>query len=125
MKDKLFGIILEADKMCRHSAACRECVGYDHLDDCLCYLIADHLSASGVIIPICKIGDKLYEVLEDDEEGAFIEELTVTEVGTKAVFYSSYYPPQDDIRSYVLIKEIGKTVFLSREEAEQAIEKRS
>ena len=124
MKDKLFKLIVAADKKCDITEECQDCVGYGHLNDCISYLIADYLIANGVTIPICKIGDKLYEVLEDDEEGAFIEELTVTEVGTKAVFYSSYYPPQDDIRSHLPISEIGKTVFLTREEAEQALAER-
>ena len=124
MKNKLFKLIVEADKKCNITEECQECVGYGYLNDCIKYAIADHLIASGVTIPICKVGDKLYEALQDEEEGAFIEELTVTEVGTKAVFYSSYYPPQDDIRSYVLISEIDKTVFLTREEAENYIAER-
>lgn len=125
MKNKLFKLIVEADRKCDITEECQDCVGHGYLNDCISYLIADHLIASGVTIPICKIGDKMYEVLEDEEEGAFIEELTVTEVGSKVVFYSGYYPPQDDIHSYVSISEIGKTVFLTREEAEQAIAKRS
>ena len=123
-RTKLINLLHEANDMCNATEECATCVGFGHGNECLMHLIADHLIASGVTIPICKVGDKLYEALQDEEEGAFIEELTVTEVGTKAVFYSSYYPPQDDIRSYVLISEIGKTVFPTREEAENYIAER-
>ena len=85
--------------------------------------LADHLLANGVIVPPCKVGDKLYEVIDDEE--LFITELTVTEVGTKVVFYSGYVPPKDDIHYHIPIDEIGKTYFFTREEAEKALAERS
>ena len=85
--------------------------------------IADYLISNGVIVPPCKVGDKLYEVIDDEE--LFITELTVTEVGTKVVFYSGYVPPKDDIHYHIPIDEIGKTYFFTREEAEKALAERS
>lgn len=81
--------------------------------------IAEKLLANGVIVSPCKVGDKLYEVIDDEE--LFITELTVTEVGTKVVFYSGYVPPKDDIHYHIPIDEIGKTYFFTREEAERAL----
>lgn len=85
--------------------------------------VADFLLSEGVIVPPCKVGDKLYEVIDDEE--LFITELTVTEVGTKVVFYSGYVPPKDDIHYHIPIDEIGKAYFFTQEEAEKALAERS
>ena len=86
----------------------------DRLIDCLCSAplgsktfqeqyykstitkIADYLLANGVIVPSCKVGDKLYKPWKDKKIG-----------GT--------------ICYQVNIAEVGKTVFLTKEEAEQAL----
>lgn len=80
---------------------------------------ADYLLANGVIVPPCKVGDTVYCIVEGFDvvmeghirqlivaEGIFID--CVIRGYFNQVFHSS---------------KIGKTVFLTREEAEQALRK--
>ena len=82
--------------------------------------IADYLLANGVIVPPCKVGDKVY-VTTGDEEQSWIDEYKV-----KYFYYSSkginrIYIECGTMRKNLKPKYIGKTVFLTREAAEQAL----
>jgi hypothetical protein len=94
--------------------------------DCVPRLIADHLLANGVIVPPCKVGDTVCMVTtfgairEMKVHGA---KMTVGINGQGAIFtrwcflvYSDAIMFNDD--------DIGKTVFLTREEAEQALKEK-
>lgn len=59
----------------------------------------------------CAVGDTVYTIYSD-EDGSFIEEPKVEEVSTHRVWIDSRYFDYDDF---------GKTVFLTREEAEAAL----
>ena len=59
----------------------------------------------------CAVGDTVYTIYSD-EDGSFIEEPKVEEVSTHRVWIDSMYFDYDDF---------GKTVFLTREEAEAAL----
>jgi hypothetical protein len=84
---------------------------------------ADHLLSNGVIVPPCNVGDKIYFVVEHDCK-YFLDE---GEVG-------SIYKDEGGIwvsarcgsGLHYRHKEIdfGKTVFLTKEEAEQALKER-
>lgn len=84
--------------------------------------LADYLLENGVIVPLCNVGDTVYFLLEDDipVHKWFISEEKVTEICSKGFFTSGYLPPKDDLGDYTLWDEIGKTVFLTEEEAEKA-----
>ena len=74
--------------------------------------IADHLLASGVIVPPCKVGDVVYYI-------PFGSTITKWEIRSIEIM-------QDDIvfhcgRIFFLNYDFGKTVFLTKEEAEQAL----
>lgn len=84
---------------------------------------ADHLIANGVIVPPCKVGDVVYgfhpgngttilpmvaKWIETNEEG-----------WTVAVQYVPMAP------KFYLFSDFGKTVFLTREAAKQALKERS
>ena len=87
-------------------------------------LFADFLLANGVIVPPCKVGDTVYFILEDKmvEGGFYVTPAhTVTEVGSKGFWLSSFVPAEDDMSDFNVWEEIGKTVFLTREEAKQAL----
>ena len=71
----------------------------------------------------CVVGDKVYEVIEDGRK-LYIEELTVTEVASTRLFTSAYRESADDIGNEIPYSEIHKTVFLTREAAERAVERR-
>ena len=108
---------------------------YENIDE----YIADHLLANGVIVPPCKVGDNVYSLDEcscEDIDGVY----------TKCEFYGY---GEDDmicaipcgakcpyqyrvIKCYVTESNIlmfarlwGKTVFLTKEEAEKALKERS
>lgn len=86
-------------------ASCTNCV-YEQL--------ADYLLDNGVIVPPCKVGDILYYI-------PFGSTITKWEIRSIEII-------QDDIvfhcgRIFFLKHDIGKTVFLTREAAENALRK--
>lgn len=92
------------------------------LDMCMIKTIADHLLANGVIVPPVKIGQTVYSI-EPCISQVFVGE--VYEIfqrrygmvcrSSRKGYYSLAFPADS----------VGKTVFLTREEAEKALEKRS
>lgn len=93
------------------------------------YFIADYLLANGVIVPPCKVGDTVYEILP---KAGYIRVVNVvgfhlgkfpTLRGHKRKEYFVGY--SDQYLLHICIDQIGKTVFLSREEAEKALAERS
>lgn len=86
--------------------------------------LADYLLANGVIVPPCKVGDTVYRL---NSICSCVNEATV-----KAVYWTEdkkHYPKSHIIIQYDLHRgrtrvnfcEFGKTVFLTREEAEKAL----
>ena len=77
--------------------------------------IADHLLANGVVVPPCKVGDKVWcllghNIIEFEVSRIAIEPFA--EIGMSFYCYGGF---TFDMRG------LGKTVFLSREEAEQKL----
>jgi hypothetical protein len=72
--------------------------------------IADYLIANGVVVPPCKVGSKVYW----QNMGGKITEATVIKLLQARVDNGFEYD--------IPFEEIGKTIFLSREEAEKALE---
>ncbi len=73
---------------------------------------ADYLLENGVIVPPCKVGDTVYMICWDDGIEPFIEEDKIIKVSTQKFWLKYCYFNYDDI---------GKTVFLTRDEAERAL----
>lgn len=86
---------------------------------------ANYLLSNGVIVPHCKVGDYLFypwvyggisgiAILEVDAIKVYVE-------GRSLVFFKN---PESDMPmpSYFCEEDFGKTVFLSRELAEEALE---
>ena len=87
--------------------------------------LAQHLLNAGVIVPPCKVGDKLYDVTEffEGRDCPDIYELQdnvlyveKTKGGNILFSYDGVYIDHD---------AIGKTVFLTKEEAEKVLAERS
>lgn len=83
--------------------------------------IADHLLANGVIVPPCKVWDTVYAV-----SNYYGGEWRVYEcrVDNFSVYEKNTFMSISNREGYNFganICEIGKTVFLTREEAEQAL----
>ncbi len=88
--------------------------------------LADHLLAGGVIVLPCKVGATVF--VTDIIVGSIVEcEVVVFEVDEDGVGGMEYRVPEEipNITSIAtLTTEIGKTVFLTREEAEKALAER-
>lgn len=65
----------------------------------------------------CKVGDILYCVIEDEreEDGYFISEELIVEVGTRGIWLSSVIG-EDSIDCFISYDEFGKNVFLNKED---------
>ena len=84
--------------------------------------IAEHLLANGVIVPPCKVGDTLYEITSRNTISEY--EVTAIQIELFNVFID-WKLTQGFVDRYISdmpVGEIGKTVFLTREEAEKALE---
>ena len=101
--------------------------GYTDLGD-----IADHLIAHGVVVLPCKIGDKVYvnyiygrnKIITDSQMVCSIKQT----VGVNDESYWKVCVKQKKEKGYIVYHEyteddFGKTVFLSREEAEASLRK--
>lgn len=65
----------------------------------------------------CKVGDILYCIIEDEleEDGYFISEEPIVEVGTRGVWLSSVIG-EDSMDCFISYDEFGKDVFLNKED---------
>ncbi len=91
-------------------------------------ILADHLLAEGVIVPPCKVGDTVYRIWSVGKHGKSIANFVVTNVSQCALntWIVRYQKPSKTLTSYPTIyqcnfDDFGKTVFLTREEAEDAL----
>jgi hypothetical protein len=79
-----------------------------------------------LVVLLCKVGDNVYFLLQElDGEWYVSSPHRITEIGTRG-FWTSAFPLEkpnamDDFTSW---SEFGKTVFLTREDAEKALEVR-
>ena len=96
--------------------------------DVSCDKIADHLLSNGVIVPPCKVGDTVYYI-----EGAYYnsQRLTVRPIKVTEISWKCDRSGRD--LGFALIangtrykfSSIGKTVFLTKEEAEAKLKERT
>ena len=93
--------------------------------------VASHLLANGVIVPPVKVGDKVYRIWSVGKYGKSTAEFVVTNVSQimENIWVMRY---QKQAKSLYEIptnyqcnfNDIGKTVFLTKEEAEKALAER-
>lgn len=90
--------------------------------------LADYLLANGVIVPPCKVGDTVYEIYRDYTECSAHGEKIIHCIDCE-------YEGECDSKPFLAVRELnfsrynfypltmafGKTVFLTKEEAEQAL----
>ena len=95
---------------------------YESLDE----YIADHLLANGVIVPPCKVGDKVYVIRQNK-----VKQCDVVFIGLSAeercshFNFVEYYADGSFHKSYSMVFDvIGKTVFLTKEEALKALKEK-
>ena len=90
--------------------------------------LADHLISNGVIVPPCKVGDTIYVIRDMDNPARMMLECKVISISVEE---TSIHFQFQTFKKYLYrygsfnIDDIGKTVFLTREEAEKALAERS
>lgn len=87
-----------------------QCRTVQKLEMCQIGAIADHLLANGVIVPPCKVGDIVYRICKQKYP-----------VDAYRMRWEEDWVVLSRLFDLSMISEIGKTVFLTREEAEQAL----
>lgn len=102
---------------------CEQC-NYIEIPDEAAEQIADTILADGWIRPPCKIGDTVYVVKhyfsytqEYEVRGFHLGEFPTLN-GSKRNSYLICYHKTSGALKHIFIKDIGKTVFLTKEEAE-------
>lgn len=89
----------------------------DHLRD-----LVEAEKAGRVFAPPCKPGDPIWFIIDDSEvcdEEYYVE--TITEVGTRGLWVSYVLDKPDNMDSFIPWDEIGKTAFLTYEDAKAAL----
>ena len=127
MRDRLIELL---DKQsCPSPLLCDKNCKYAHLQTCYAERVADYLLANGVIVPPCKMGDKVFYVNEVCDENA--NEYLDISAGEVISFSMQkeglwmYCRYEDGLTYWHLVADdFGKTVFLTKEEAEQALGER-
>ena len=105
------------------------CDRIERLDMCMIECIADHLLAEGVIVPPCKVGTTLYFLYNSPY--ADKPDLTPRIYKTTDWYFevdkAGIVINTSDIHSFNKVYDyvLGKTVFLTCEEAEKALAERS
>lgn len=94
------------------------CIDFDEAVE----INADHLLANGVIVPPCKVGDSVF-IIDDYDCDPYV--IAVRVDGIKSDQLGEWivvrYPLGIKYSPQIPIEDIGKTVFLTREEAERAL----
>lgn len=98
-------------------------------DTCVVEQLADYLLANGVIVPPVKVGDRVYMVIHDKRTKKPLECNVIGFWYTNhedccTIHLSRYVDGKFDSTFSVRYTDVGKTVFLTREEAEKELEKR-
>lgn len=115
MRNRLVELLRTVDNMRLMRAGFSEC--------------ADYLLANGVIVPPCKVGQTVYQTILLKDKTAFIVERKVVGFhlgdfpdirGHKRPQYLIVYHDATNSITHIDIDQIGKTVFLTKEEAEQS-----
>lgn len=96
--------------------------------------LAEYLLANGVVVPPCKVGDTVYELKENGKivkgiAQSIHQNLVGKEQGRWIVtsWFDDYYADSKEAgfecgtHLYSSFTDLGKTVFLTREEAERAL----
>lgn len=120
MRDRLIELVWEVPFMCEGNEPFMRGVAGE---------IADHLLANGVIVPPCKVGHKVFYFFETcDEQGkekTRISEGVVVSFSLQEEGLWAYVRYKGGLTYWHIVEQdFGKTVFLTREEAEKALAER-
>lgn len=92
--------------------------------------IADYLLANGVIVPPCKVGDTVYCIVfcpainKLSVSKGFVREIRITKNDITINIVDCEQIKYANLNINITCNDFGKTVFLTREEAERALRER-
>lgn len=118
-RDRLIELI--ADIQNDFEKWCVECAEDGHKDhQPLGEHLADKLLANGVIVPPCKVGDTVYYFVGNEICRGTIDTF---QIDTKENWYIAYCKTDCNLTGEIKLAfwEFGKTVFLTKEEAEEKL----
>lgn len=122
MKNRLIELLQGADKECEAIRQCENCVGFGKGSECINYHIATYLLNNSVIVPPCKVGQTVWFVRNlGDKSREKVIETTIEKIVLKS--NGLFIKLACNAMYETACNSIGKTVFLTREEAEQALAK--
>lgn len=116
MRDRLIEILRQIDFDYSEECVCASEDGYRGVPD-FAKFFADHLLAEGVIVPPVKVGQTVYCIRYDRARKPYVKPLGVLSITTYGKDVITLFTTRDD--------RLGLTAFLTREEAEKALERRS
>lgn len=129
MRNRLIKLFRGATINCEKEIRCINCE-YNRKKECKIERKVDCLLANGVIVPPCKVGDIVHKVANDKRVkipyeckvvGFWISE----DENCNSAHLVRYVNGVFDCSFSVPFTNFGKTVFLTREEAEKALAERS
>jgi hypothetical protein len=123
MRDRLLNLINQDN--CPSPFMCSNECKYAHLKNCCGDRLADHLIANGVIVPPCKVGDTVWLImpLNLQQTEWEIKEGKISMIQQKADKSWKFRVTENHSVQDYTVDKIGKTVFLTKEEAEQKLRK--
>lgn len=91
-----------------------------------CEYVASYLLDNGVIVPPCKVGDTVYQIMDIESVHRQILELKVLriEITETTMFFVKTIKKFRYNYGKFSLEDFGKTVFLTPEEAEKALAER-
>lgn len=101
--------------------------GEDYGGDCMFY----NVPKEQIIVPPCKVGDTVYIIWSSGKHRKSVADFVVTRVLQIApnIWIVRYLKPSKSLTRYPIeyqcnFEDFGKTIFLTREEAEKALNER-
>ena len=116
MRDRLVYLIGEALNKCKTRTICHGCKEYGKGENCIDYIIADHLLENNMIVLPCKVGDTVYYI--GGIHRRLIKSATVVEIILNGDSVRDLFVNSEDGVSF---ENSFDTFFLTKEEAENAL----
>lgn len=119
-RERLTNLILNAPKLEFKSGSRAQGKTYQTAQN-----IADHLLANGVIVPPCKVGDIVFDISSGEVLNCTVEkiEILLNERMSIYIDISIKYPTYSATET-IETDYFGKTVFLTKVEAEKALKEK-
>ena len=114
-RERLIDLIIEAERT-------------DPLKGNSIVYLADYLLEHGVVVPPCKVGDTVWWVTEivdkncEEKSDILLGEIASFSMQKEGLWAFCRYV--DGLTFWHLVSDIGKEIFLTREEAERALKER-